>query len=193
MDDIYVTAAVSPWLRRQWSFIFAQICFYTIVNFFLFSLFRLFLLIYELKFFMFYASHFDLSAFLWVSLKEKKVAHLLIKTISWFSSVWCIRVPFFHRNNLFLSNLSNMKFALCSPIHPNLTNWKYWYYLREIHILCYFGVSTFVINLLVLLQDISFMTSMPNVNLTNFLWIRILLWKHSVPRHLNLILLNVGP
>ena len=125
--------------------------------------------------------------------KRKKVAHLLIKTISWFSSVWCIRVPFFHRNNLFLSNLSNMKFALCSPIHPNLTNWKYWYYFREIHILCYFGVSTFVINLLFLLQDISFMTSMPNINLTIFLWIRILLWKHSVPRHLNLMLLNVGP
>ena len=132
MDDICVTAAVSPWLRRQWSFIFAQICFYTIVNFFFVLTFSpFFLLIYELKFFMFYASHFDLSAFLWVSLKEKKVAHLLIKTISWFSSVWCIRVPFFHRNNLFLSNLSNMKFALCSPIHPNLTNWKYWYYLRE--------------------------------------------------------------
>ena len=45
MDDICVTAAVSPWLRRQWSFIFAQICFYTIVNFFLFSLFHLFFLL----------------------------------------------------------------------------------------------------------------------------------------------------
>ena len=63
--------------------------------------FTAFLLIYELKFLMFYASHFDLSAFLWVLLREKKQAHLLIKTILWFSSVWCIRVPFFHCNNLF--------------------------------------------------------------------------------------------
>ena len=125
--------------------------------------FTAFLLIYELKFLMFYASHFDLSAFLWVLWREKKVAHLLIKTISWCSSVWSVDV------------LEYLFFTAAIIFFLILLIWSFLYAVLFILILQteniyiiwekrYFGVSTLVIDMLILLQDTSFMTSMPNVN-----------------------------